>query len=258
MPRRKFPLRLAYLDIETAPNTVFSWSLFPKYISIADVVESGYTLCFAVKWHGERGVEYYSIDKDGFEGMVRKAHAVLDDADAVVHYNGTRFDIPILNKEFVKSGLHPPSHHHDIDLLKTVRKRFKFSSNKLDFVCRELGLGNKVQHKGMKLWEECMEGNPAAWKQMERYNKQDVRLLPRLYDRLLPWIHNHPNLGLWIDDPTKPVCPHCASTKVVKKGTQFNTTATSYDRWFCTKCGTPLRSRLSSRRTSPNVLKRTP
>ena len=254
MPRRKNPVRIAYVDIETAPNKGYFFSLFPKFISINDIVESGYTLCFAVKWEGERGMEFYSIEKDGFEGMVKQAHRVLDEADLVVHYNGTKFDIPILNKEFIKLGLEPPSHVHEVDLLKTVRRRFRFSSNKLDFVCRELGLGTKVQHKGIKLWHDCMDGVTKAWREMERYNKQDVRLLPKLYKKLLPWIPNHPNLGLWLDDATKPTCPKCLSTNVVKKGRQFNTTARSYDRFKCNGCGAPLRGRRAVSPANPNHL----
>ena len=95
------------------------------------IVAPGYTLCWAAMWEGERDVEFASI-KDGEEHMLTKIHALLDEADAVVHYNGTKFDIPILNREFLRYGMAPPSHYHQIDLLKTVRKQFKFQSNKLD------------------------------------------------------------------------------------------------------------------------------
>ena len=189
--------------------------------------------------------------------MLERVHALLDEADAVVHYNGTKFDIPTLNKEFVRNGLQPPSHYHQIDLIKTVRKQFRFASNKLDFVCQQLGLGSKQKHKGMSLWHDCMAGVASAWNQMESYNKKDVRLLKKLYHNLRPWIHNHPNVGLWITNPTKPCCPTCGSYKVQSKGTQYNTKSASYQRYKCFNCGAPLRSRLQTQRTSPNVLTRT-
>jgi DNA polymerase elongation subunit (family B) len=254
--RKRSDLKILYLDIETAPTNVFTWSLFPKYININDVVKPGYTLCWAAMWEGEREVLFGSTN-DGEVTMLENIHALLEEADAVVHYNGTRFDIPTLNREFVLNGMDPPSHYHQIDLLKTVRKQFKFQSNKLDFVCQQLGLGGKVKHKGMALWYGCMEGDLASWKQMETYNKRDVKILKKLYKRVLPWIHNHPNVGMWIDDPQTPVCTNCGSTNVVSKGRQYNTKTVSYQRYKCGTCGTPLRSRLATKRTSPNVLTRT-
>jgi hypothetical protein len=210
-------------------------------------------LCWAAQWGGEREVMYYPHnDKD----MVHTMWDLLDEADAVVHYNGTAFDMKHFNREFALVGLPPPSHYHQIDLLKTVRKNFKLASNKLDWVVQYFGLGGKVKHAGIELWYGCMAGDKRDWAIMERYNKKDVKLLPRLYRFLLPWIHNHPNLGMWVDDPTKPTCPQCASTDLVKKGTQYNTKAASYDRYKCNACGTPARSRLQSKTTSPNVLVR--
>lgn len=253
MPRVKSPMKILHLDIETAPTNCFTWTLYPKYINIGDVVSPGYTLCWAAMWEGSKEVMFKKISDND---MISHLWELLDEADAVVHYNGTKFDIPTVNREFVLNGMHPPSSYHQIDLLKTVRKQFKFASNKLDFVAQQLGLGAKTQHKGMTLWYDCMEGEAKAWKTMEKYNKQDVRLTRKLYRALLPWIHNHPNVGLWIEDPASPVCSTCGSHDVVAKGKQHNSKTASYKRWKCNTCGTPLRSRLATKSTSENVLVR--
>jgi DNA polymerase elongation subunit (family B) len=255
--RKKHNMKILYLDIETAPTQAWTWTLWPKFISPDWIVQSGRTLCWAALWEGEREVMFGSV-KDGEKNMLENIWALLDEADAVVHYNGTKFDMPILNREFVLNGFEPPSHYHQIDLLKTMRSQFRFESNKLDHVCQRLGLGGKVQHKGMALWFGCMEGKQSDWRLMERYNKKDVKILRKLYKHVLPWIHNHPNVGMWVTDPTSPVCTHCASTNVVHKGTQYNTKTSSYARMKCKDCGTPLRSRLTTTKTNPNVLQRTP
>ena len=250
-------MRILYVDIETAPTNVYTWSLWPKYIDPNWIQEHGYTLCWAAMWEGEREVMYGSI-RDGEQEFLERVHSLLDEADAVVHYNGTKFDMPILNREFVRFGMEPPSHYHQIDLLQTVRSQFKFESNKLDSICQRLGLGGKVQHKGMSLWFGCMEGKLADWRVMERYNKRDVKILRKLYKYLLPWIHNHPNVGMWVQDPNAPLCPSCGSTNLQEKGTQFNTKAASYKRLKCMDCGTPIRRRLQQQRTNENVTARTP
>lgn len=254
--RTKHNMKILYLDIETAPTQCYTWSLWPKYISPDNIVEAGYTLCWAAMWEGERNVEFMCINH-GEKAMLQRMHDLLDRADVVVHYNGTKFDIPTLNREFVRYEMDPPSHYHQVDLLKTVRKQFRFESNKLDNICQRLGLGGKVKHKGMSLWFGCMEGNKTDWNTMERYNKRDVKILRKLYKYLLPWIHNHPNTALYIDNPKRPTCTTCGSQNVVKKGTQYNSKAASYDRYKCNTCGTPMRSRKSSKTTSENVLTRT-
>ncbi len=240
MPRKRTPLKILHVDIETAPMNGYFWNMFPKYIPINHIASAGYTLCWSAGWEGEREYFHGSIQADGEKVMLDRIHKLLDEADAVVHYNGTSFDIPILNREFIRNEMPPPSSYHQIDLIKPVRQQFRWDSNKLDWVCQQLGLGAKTQHKGMELWTECMAGLPSAWKKMLAYNKQDVVLLKKLYRRLRPWIKNHPTTGLWIDNPTKPTCSTCGSTNLHKKGTQHNTKAASYDRYTCNSCGTPL------------------
>ena len=256
MPRTKSPLKILHLDIETAPMVGYFWNMFPKYIPIGHVAKAGYTLCWTASWEGSNECFAGSVLRDGELGMLMRIHTLLDEADAVVHYNGAQFDIPILNREFIRHSIAPPGKYHQIDLIKPVRSQFRWDSNKLDWVCQQLGLGSKRKNDGMDLWTECMAGNEAAWTKMLAYNKQDVLLLKKLYKRMMPWITNHPTTGLWIDNPKRPTCSTCGSTNLQKKGRQHNTKAASYTRYRCNSCGTPLRMRLQSRRTSPNVLVR--
>ena len=235
-------MKILFLDIETSPNLVYSWGLFKQNIAINQIVEPGQTMCWAAKWEGQAGIQFASVKHDGMKRMVKRMYALLNEADAVVHYNGKKFDIPTLGREFVLLELVPPTNYKEIDLYSTVRQKFRFASNKLDFVAQQLGLGSKVQHKGMELWRDCMAGDEKAWKLMERYNKQDVRLLEPLYKKLQPWISNHPNRGLWLDNEEQPTCRNCGSTKIVKKGLERTTTMT-YQRYKCADCGTNLRGR---------------
>lgn len=224
--------KILLLDIETAPNTAYVWGLYDQNISINQIVETGRVLSWAAKWRGSYVVQY-NDERAGRVKMLASIHRMLDEADAVVHYNGTKFDIPTLNKEFIKEKMSPPSTFHQIDLLKTVRKRFRFTSNKLDFVSQELGLGSKTDHEGMGLWVKCMNGDSTAWAKMKEYNINDVVLLEKLYDRLLPWVSGGVNLGIGADGA---ICPKCGSDDINKRG--YVTTSTArYQRYQCNQCG---------------------
>ena len=240
-------MKKLHLDIETAPNIVLAWGLFNQNIGINQIVTPGYTLCWAAKWDHEKNIMFSSVWGDGEEIMLQRMHELLSEADAVIHYNGKSFDMPILNKEFIKHRIIPPTPYHQIDLLQTARYKFKFTSNKLDYVAQFLGLGAKLHHKGMDLWIGCMDGVVADQKKMERYNIQDVRLLPKVYAALLPWIQNHPNENLYhdmVDKEGNPitVCTNCGSDHIVKNGVEPLATQ-SYQRYKCMDCGTPLRGR---------------
>lgn len=229
-------MKILHLDIETAPNKVYAWGLWGQDIHIDQIVEAGYTLCWAAKWHGQGKVLFDSIQKSGKEAMVQGIYALIEEADAVCHYNGAKFDMPTLNREFILQGLQPPPPYKQIDLLQTARRQFRFPSNKLDYIAQQLGLGSKTKHKGMQLWNECMDGDEKAWRTMERYNKQDVRLLEKLYLKLLPWIQHHPNHALYQVRP-RPACKSCGSMSLQQRG-YSRTTAQVYRRYQCKNCGT--------------------
>jgi RNase_H superfamily/Transposase zinc-ribbon domain len=225
--------RILLLDIETAPNIADVWGLYDQQLGIPNLRSVGFVLCWTAKWYGEKRIMFASCESGNGDAMILQMHALLDEADIVVHYNGAKFDIPHLQREFLVRGWQPPSPFKQIDLLRVVRKEFRFLSNKLDFVCQQLGLGGKVKNSGMVLWRGCMADDPAAWREMEKYNRQDVVILERLYDKLKPWIRSHPNHGLWDDGV---VCPKCGSAKVQSRGTQTSLTQV-YQRFQCTDCG---------------------
>lgn len=221
------------LDIETAPHLAAVWGLYDQNVATNQIIKPGYTLCWAAKWHGEKEIHFDSI-LSGHRKMVRGIHKLMNEADAICHYNGTKFDIPTLNKEFLLLGMNPPAPSAQVDLLRVARSRFRLASNKLDYVAGALGLGHKEKHKGFDLWLECMAKDPTAWQTMESYNKQDVVLLEKVYTRLLPWIKNHPNRSVY---EGAACCPNCGSEKAQARGFAIARTV-RYHRFQCQDCGT--------------------
>lgn len=233
-------MKILLLDIETAPNVVHCWGLWNQNVSINQIMDSGYVMCFAAKWYGSDEVIFNSVHAVGTKKMLKQVHALMDEADAIIHYNGTKFDIPTLNKEFLLEGFDPPSPAKQIDLLKTARQQFKFPSNKLDYIAKALGCGGKTKHKGHELWIGCMNGSNEDWAVMEEYNKNDVIILEKVYSKLKPWIKHHANHGLY--NNTNLVCPNCGGNHYHKRGFAY-THAGKYQRFQCNGCGNWFRTK---------------
>jgi DNA-directed RNA polymerase subunit RPC12/RpoP len=230
--------KILLLDIEMAPNVAHVWGIWDQNIGLNQLRESSYVMCYAAKWLGDKKMMFDSVKKSTPKKMLEGIHKLLDESDAVIHYNGKRFDIPSLNKEFLLHKMFPPSPFKEIDLLTVAKGRFRFVSNKLDYVAQSLGLGKKTEHSGHELWVQCMAGVPKAWKLMEEYNKNDVILLEAVYERFKPWIKNHINLSMLSEDGL--VCPNCGGKHYQKKGWRV-TTAAKYQRYICQSCGTSFR-----------------
>lgn len=242
-------MRILLLDTETSPSTAYVWSIWKENIPLARLIDSSELLCFSAKWLDKDDIIFDSIYNSTRMCMLKKIHQLLSEADAVVHYNGNNFDIPVLNKEFIIHGFDPPAPYKNIDLLRTVREQFKFVSNKLDYVCEKLNLGKKIE-TDFRLWVDCMNLNPAAWKRMEEYNRHDVKLLENLYRTLRPWIKGHPNHGTYNQVSC---CPNCGSINFHYRGYAHTLTRT-YKRCKCKDCGTWFRE-VNSEKT--NYLKMT-
>lgn len=242
-------MNILLLDIETAPAEAYVWSLYDDVIPIQRLKKPGYTLSWAAKWYGEKGMMCQSLRTTSRKKMIKSIHKLLDKADAVVHYNGRRFDVPTLNRDFLRCGLTSPSPYVQIDLYPVVKKNFKLISYKLEYVCTEFNIGKKVDHRGFDMWIECMEKNEKAFKEMEEYNKGDVELLDGLYTLVRPWIANHPNVALYMDKD-KHVCPVCGSTHLHSRGTK-KTKVLEYRSFHCLDCGAWPRARLAKKQVNP-------
>lgn len=225
--------RVLTLDIETSPNVAYVWGLWDQNVSTSQLIQPSRVLCFAAKWLDGKRVYFYSEHHDGADAMVEAAWSLLDEADVVIGYNHIKFDIPHLHREFVQRGYAAPSPHLDVDLLKVVRSRFKFPSNKLGYVTQALGLDTKLETTGQDLWNRVLAGESAAWAEFKKYNVQDVHVTEQLFVLLSPWIQGVPHAGL--SGGSMSVCPSCGSSKLDPAGFVFGKTMV-YPKLGC-ECG---------------------
>ena len=171
--------------------------------------------------------------------MIRDVWEAIDAADALVHYNGRSFDEKHLNREFLQAGLDRPSRCETIDLMLAVKNQFRFASNKLAQVSKQLEIGEKIK-MDFDLWADVLDGDYTAQAKMEKYNRKDVQLLVDLYDLILPWIDKHPNVGLYESQNGKPKCTRCGSEELVMNGFR-RTTAGKFQLYKCSACGSTSR-----------------
>lgn len=230
--------KILFFDIETTPSLGYVWNLFET--NVIKVKEPWHLLCFSYKWLGDKSSKIVSLPqfklykqnpKNDYE-IVKKLHELFEEADIIIGHNLDKFDIRKVNAKLAQHNFNPPSPYKTIDTLKVARRYFKFDSNRLNDLGELLGLGKKVETGGFSLWEKCIVGDLSAWKKMEKYCKQDVNLLEKLYIKLRPWIKNHPTVSYKKDV----VCHKCGSDKLHWRGTQI-TLDKKYRRFQCQECG---------------------
>lgn len=223
--------RILLLDIETKPAIVASFGIRDQHINHKQILKDGGTICVGWKWRGEKRVRVVSEWEQGYLPMLQEVHGLLSEADAVATYNGARFDIPKLMGNFLVAGMAPPPPPTQIDIYRTVRK-MGLICNKLDYVAPLLGLGAKVKHDGLEMWLKVMAGCPKAQARMARYCAGDVRLLEDVYDRVRPYMTNHPHLA----ETKRDSCGACGSTRTQARGFR-RTKASIIQRLQCQACG---------------------
>lgn len=226
--------RILFLDIETALMLIWSFGIYEQnitYKQIADDRSGRLVHCVGPKWRG--GKPWVLTEwEHGYSGMIRGVHDALQEADAVVSYNGAKFDMPKLEGQFQLEGLPPPPPPTQIDLYLAARK-LGHVCNKLDYLAPLLGLGGKVKHPGLQMWIDVRNGCPKAQARMARYCAGDVRLTEEVYDKLRPYIRNHPTMRM---ESKRDDCRACGSTRTQARGFR-RTKASIIQRLQCQACG---------------------
>lgn len=225
--------RILVYDIETYPALAYVWGAYDQ--NIIDIHTEWGLLGFAWKWLGDKTVRWVQSDGMDDTEVVKKLHELFDEADIIVAHNGDRFDRRKANAQFLKHGLGPPSHYQTVDTKKVSSRHFAQYKNNLDYLGKRFGLGRKIKTEGFDLWLGCMANDPAAWRKMKAYAKQDVNLLEEVYLEMRGWIDNHPNLGV-ISKTADYTCPNCGSSDVQRRGYRHKRTGT-HRQFRCNECG---------------------
>jgi hypothetical protein len=223
------------------------WRIFDENIGINQIESDKSILSWAAKWIDQPKIYYRDLRKekniDDDSSILQDLWELLDEAEIVVGHNLKRFDLKNIRTRFIKHGMRPTNNHTILDTLTMAKSQFSFTSNKLEFISKFLGVGEKSHHKkfqGFELWRECMNGNPKAWAEMKKYNQNDVVITEAVYKKLLPYCKTPNNfIEIGIDEPL--VCD-CGSETLHSNGYRIKGQM-KYKRLRCMDCGANYRQK---------------
>lgn len=227
-------------DLETSLHVMAGFGIWQQNIPTKHILEEWYIICGAWKWYGEDKVHAVSTSTKDDSKVIKRIHKELMKADIIVAHNGDKFDIKKFETRCLYHGLEPLPKIVSVDTLKVAKKRFKFTSNRLDYIAKYLGVGAKLPTTD-GLWLDVLRGNKKALKEMVEYNKVDVLVLEKVFDKLKPYIDTI-NFNIYTN---KMVCKNCGSQHVVARGYAV-TKVGKYQRYQCQECGGWSQSRLNT------------
>jgi RNase_H superfamily len=233
--------RVLLIDLEVSMAVATTWAGNMWRTKLNRIEQPSYLLSYAWQWADEDQVHVkalpdyknYKPTKQNDLFLVRDLHKLFEEADVIIGYNSTRYDVRIAQARFLYHGLPAPSPFKEVDVLKIIKKYFQLPSNRLTDVTTFLNLGQKLEHSGMALWFDVMAGNSEAWKTMIEYNKQDIVILKLLYDKVRSWARNHVDLSRYFDFIC---CPVCTSYDLEYRGWDYSKKK-PHRRIHCASCG---------------------
>jgi DNA polymerase elongation subunit (family B) len=249
--------KIVIFDLETLPNLLEAlkvWTQLSQYPGKTMRATITTIICAGWKYYGGSKTECINAwdfpkrwknDVNDDFMVCKKIYDVLKDTDAVVTYNGKRFDWKFLQTRLAFHGLPFLGKIHHIDCCNIARGNLFALNNKLGTIGELLADDKKLAHTGWKLWVDTYHKCPKALKLMEKYCKQDVKLLEKVFKKMLPFINNMPNHNLYKSEAQYKkgvkVCPNCGSEKIYHNGVR-STKTVIYRRMNCKDCGTWFRT----------------
>lgn len=228
-------IKRLFFDIEVSPNIGFFWQ--PGYnitVGYDNIITERAVICACYKWQNDNKVHSLTWDNDKSDkGLLEKLVKVMKEADEIVAHNGDKFDQAWIRTRCIYHKVAIPPNFTSIDTLKSARGKFKFNSNRLDYIGQFLKVGKKAETGGFDLWKNItLHNNKKALKQMVEYCKNDVVLLESVFKRMNPYIASKSHIS---GDISR--CPECNSTNVHSQGKRISCTGTMYRRLQCQDCG---------------------
>ena len=234
------PFRRMFFDIETSPNQMFSWrSGYNLNLGPDNIIKERAIICICWKWENEDKVYHLQWDKDQCDRkMLEQFTDELSKADEVIGHNGDRYDIKWVRTRCLIHRIPFNATVKSLDTLKKARSAFNFNSNKLDYIGKVLGVGQKLETGGFDLWKRiCLLNCKESMHKMVTYCKQDVILLEDVFQAMQSYIHQNSHVGVH-QGGSKHSCPSCGSEQITLLSSPITKAGTIQRHIECNECKT--------------------
>ena len=231
------PKRL-FFDCETSPNVGLFWTAgYKQNISYENIIKEREIICICYKWEGAAKVYSLQWDcKQSDKKMLTEFIQVANEADEMVGHNGDKFDLAWIRTRCLFHNIPMFPTYQTIDTLKQARSKFKFNSNRLDYISKYLGLKGKI-HTGYDLWKNIvLHKDKKCLAKMIDYCKHDVVLLEKIFKRLSPHIVGKMHHGM-LNGGKKNSCPECGSYNMIIAKTRITAAGYKKHQLQCNDCG---------------------
>jgi uncharacterized protein YprB with RNaseH-like and TPR domain len=206
-----------FFDVETSPNIGLFWEAgYKKNIDYSNIIKERAIICICYKWESEKDVYSLNWDsKQSDKAMLQKFVNVANTANELVGHNGDRFDLAWIRTRCLFHGIEMFPKYVTIDTLKTARSKFKFNSNRLNYIADFLGIGRKIK-TDYNLWKDILLANDKKkLEYMIKYCKKDVILLEKVFLRLRGHMEPKTHYGVLFNQD-RGSCPECGSDELVR------------------------------------------
>ena len=187
---------------------------FKKRIDYSNIIKERAIICICYKWEDEKEVYALQWDsKQSDKAMLLKFIEVANVASELVGHNGDKFDLAWIRTRCLYHGLDMFPKYVTIDTLKVARSKFKFNSNRLNYIADYLGLGQKIK-TDFDLWRTILlDNNKKSMESMIKYCKKDVALLEKVYKKLSVHLEPKTHHGVLFGS-LRSDCPECGSEEI--------------------------------------------
>jgi hypothetical protein len=122
-----------------------------------------------------------------------------------------------------------------IDTLKIARQKFRFNSNRLNYIADFLGIGTKIKTE-YSLWKNILlHKDKDAMDKMIKYCQKDVVLLEKVYKALSGHIKSKTHYGV-IFGGDRGTCPECGSDDLTRNNKVVTATGLTRIQYKCKTC----------------------
>jgi uncharacterized protein YprB with RNaseH-like and TPR domain len=230
-------IKRLFFDIETSPNIGLFWTAgYRQTISPDNIIKERAIICICYKWAGEDTVHSLTWDKNqNDKKMLEQFIKVANQATEMIGHNGDRFDLPWIRTRCLYHRIPVFPNYTTLDTLKNARSRFRFNSNKLDYIAKFLGVGQKI-HTGYDLWKKVvLDKDKQALEDMVVYCKGDVEILEKVYNEMANYIPSKTHHGVALGGE-KYSCPECGSEEMKFSQRRYTASGNPRIQLQCTSC----------------------